>query len=300
MNFFDLCVACGRAIGRGCAAMGRLLAHMTRRTYRYWWVVLPVVMLAVVAAFYYTRPTNRIYCANAVALLNGPSVQQFEQAYAPLRKKTLLDGATDFTTFRVVDCLGDETADFIDFRRKIKPTDTVNVLMQDRLCLQFRIKERDLRRLPAIEQGLTELLNADEAMQRSYAAYLANLREEVAFNHAQAHKLDSLTSTYYFYNATTAQPLAYNGNGVNFYGDRRIRLFLDELYEQRAHMQRSDYRLQLATAPVTLENHFALDAKPLNGRFKCMLLFFLLGWIAGCALAELMAQRKALNAWLKA
>ena len=300
MNFWDLCVACGRAITRGVKALGCLLARMTRLTYRYAWLVLPLLALAIAASFYYSRPGNRTYRVNAIALLNGPTVQQFEQAFASLCKEQIWPEATAFTTYRVIDCLHHETADFVDFDRKVKLTDTTKVVMHDRLCVQFRIKNCDMELLPHIEQAFLARLNADEAMQISFAVYQANLREEAAFNHAQAFKLDSLTSAYYFYTAQPVQPVQYSGNGMNFYGDRRVRLFLDELYEQRAHMQRVDYRLQLATAPVTLENHFAVDAKPINGRMKCLVLFFLIGWCIACLLAELIDQRKALSAWLKA
>ena len=297
MNFLDLCAACGRAIGRGCAALGNLLAHMLRLTYRYWWAVLTLMLIALCGALYYSRPANLIYRANAVALLNGPTVQQFEQAYVPMRMGVFAPVATDFDTYRVIDCLGDETADYIDFKRRVKPTDTVHVTMQDRLCLQFRIKQCNLHRLPEIEARVLDALNADQAMQVSYTAFRANLQEEVAFNHAQANKLDSLTSSYYY---ASAQPRFNGQNGVSFYADRKVHLFLDELYEQRAHMQRVDYRMALTTAPVTLENHFALNPEPLNGRTKMVLLFLIAGWAFGCLIAEMIDKRKALNAWLKA
>ena len=312
MNFFDLCAACGRAIGRGCAAFGRLLAHMLRLTYRYWWIVLTLVLLAVAGACYYTRTANQIYRVNAIAWLNGPAIQQFEQTFAPLRASRFLpeeaaitsfikdNKACGFATFRVIDCLHDGEPDYVDFKGKSSPTDTVRVQMKDRLCLQFRIKERDKECIPAIEKALLAFLNSNEVMQRSYEAYLANLREEVLFNHRQALKLDSLTTHYYFYSPSGMEPNAYVGTGVNFYGDRRIRLFLDEIYEQHEQIQKDDYRMLLATAPVVLENHFAVDAKPVNGRSKMIVLFFLLAWIGGCALAELIDKRKALSAWLKA
>ena len=311
MNFFDLCVACGQAIGRGCKACWQLFLHMLQLSYRYWWVVLIPVVLGIAASLYYTRQENLTFKANAVALLNGPSIQQFEQAYAPLRSGQLLPDeaaikpialskeARAFDTYRVIDCLADGTEDYVDFKRKSSPTDTVKAQMQDRLCLQFRIKYRNLEKVAEVEKALLEFLNADAAMQQSYAAYYANLREEVAFNHSQAQKLDSLTSAYYFYMASPASPMNYSGNGVNFYGDRRIRLFLDEIYEQHQHLQMVDYRMQLATAPVVLENHFTLDPKPVNGRNKFLVIFFLLGWIGGCILAELIDRRKAICAWLK-
>ena len=311
MNFFDLCVALGRAIGRGFAALGRLFARMIRLTYRYWWLVITLVIIAIAAALYTTRKENISYRVNAVAFLNGASIQQFEQAYALLRNSQQLptDAAIlpfikrkqvgAFETYRVVDCLDDGVADYIDFKHKSSPTDTIKVQMDDRLCLQFRIKKRDMHLLPEIEAGVLDVLNGDEAMQKSYAGYIANLREEVAFDHRQAQKLDSLTSSYYFNNTTPVQPTQYSGNGVNFYGDRRIHLFLDEIYEQQKHMQQNDYRLQLATAPVVLENHFAVDKKPVMSRRQTLAIFILLSWCIGCLLAEVIDQRKAICAWLK-
>lgn len=311
MTFFDLCAACGRAIGRGCAAFGRMVARMLRLTYRYWWLVLTLTLAALAAALYYSRTENLTYKVRAVALLNGPTIQQFEQAYMPLRAGQLLlsDAAVTpylyarqawgFTTYRVIDCLDDETPDYVDFKHKIAPTDTMQVQMKDRLCLQFRMKERDLAMLPEIEKALLDMLNADEAMRLAYATYMPNLREQVAFNHTQAQKLDSLTSCYYFYQAANVQPMNNNTNGVNFYGDRKVRLFLDEIYEQHAHLQRGDLRLQLATAPVVLENHFAVYPKPVNGRRLCVILFLLIGWAGACALAEIIDRRKAICAWLK-
>ena len=184
--------------------------------------------------------------------------------------------------------------------KKSNPKDTVMVQMQDRLCLQFRMKVRDMGALPQVEEALLATLNADPAMQVSYQTYIANLREEVAFNHRQAVKLDSLTSAYYFNNpAISMADAKASSNGVTFYGDRRIRLFLNEIYAQQQHMQRIDYRLQLATAPVVLENHFAVDSKPVHSRRQIMICFFLLAWIGGCLIAEIIDKRKAISAWLK-
>ena len=139
-------------------------------------------------------------------------------------------------------------------------------------------------------------------MQQSYAVYVQNLREEVAFNHRQAVKLDSLTSAYYFNTPAQMDTKDHNGNAsaITFNGDRKIHLFLNKIYEQHEHLQNKDYRLQLATAPVVLENHFAVDPKPVLGRKKCLTIAFLLGWCIACLIAEIIDKRKALIAWMKA
>lgn len=311
MNFFDLCVVCGRAIGRCLAACGRLLAHMVRLTYRYWWIVITIVILGIAAALYYTRPDNQTFKVNVIALLNGPTITQFDQAYTPLKSGLMLPDdlplqeliakrkVRDFCTYRVIDCLGDSTADYIDFAGSVALDDTVKIPMQDRLCLQFKIKRRDMHLIPVIEQDLLLWLNSNEAMQGAYATYLKNALGEVHFNHTQLAKLDSLTTHYYFHAHHGDQPLTGIGSGVVWVGDWSVHLFLKEIYQHQARTDRMDQRIQLATAPVVLENHFAMDPKPVNGRNKFLFLFLLLGWFGGCLLAEIIDQRKAICAWLK-
>ena len=312
MNFWDLCVAIAHAIGRACRTAWQVIVRMIRLTWRYWWLVAPVVALAIGAAIYHTRPDNIKYRANAIALINGASLQQFEEAFAPLQSGYLLPEnakiapymrykqAQAFSLYRVVDVQHDEKPDYIDFKRKSSPKDTLSVQMHDRVCIQFRVPAYAIPMIPEIENAVLEMLNDNEALQQSYEVYLANLKEEVAFNHRQTLKLDSLTSCYYYGAGSNKAELDTKTSSVNFNGDRKIRLFLNEIYKQQYHTQVGDYRLQLATAPVVLENHFAVDPKPVMTRTKCILLFCLLGWAFACVIAEIIDKRKALIAWMKA
>jgi hypothetical protein len=142
-------------------------------------------------------------------------------------------------------------------------------------------------------------LNANEAMQASYRAYKANLEERVAFNHKQAAKLDSLTSVFYFNTIAQKNSLKpVNGEWMPS-TESKINLFLEDIYDQQEKMEKDDYRMQLATAPVTLENHFAAEKKPLNSRREMFPRYFLLGWLLGCLLAQIVYKRKTIYAWLK-
>lgn len=311
MNFFELCAAFARAVAKGCVALWHLFCHMLRVTFQLWWVVLPCVILFVGFGLYYSRQDNLIHKVNGIALLNGATIQQFENTFAPLcsgqnipeqaaiASYIYAQQATGFAAYRVIDCKNDGTADFVDFKGKSSPTDTTEVQMQDRIAIQFCMKEKNMHLLPEIENAVLEYFNSNPLLQQSYQTYLPNLKNEVEFNHRQFWKLDSLTSQYYFHNQLGSKSMSTIGEGVAFVGDRRVRLFLDEIYEQHAHVQRYDHRLQLATAPVVLESHFAADPKPLNGRYKCVVVFFLLGWIAGCLLAQAIRHRKAILVWLK-
>lgn len=310
MNFFELCVAFGHAIARGCKALWHLFCQMLRTTFQLWWAVIPCVILFIGLGLYYSRQENLIHKVNAIALLNGATIQQFESTFAPLCSGQNIPSesaiasyinsqqATSFAAYRVIDCQNDGTADYVDYKGKSSPTDTVKVQMHDRIAIQFCIKEKNMHLLSEIEKAVLDYFNSSTQMQLSYVTYLPNLQEEVEFNHRQAWKLDSLTSQYYFHNQLGSKYMSGVGDGVAFVGDRRVRLFLDEIYEQHAHLQRDDHRLKLATAPVVLENHFAVDPTPLNGRNKCVIIFCLFGWIVGCLIAQAIRNRKAILVWL--
>lgn len=311
MNFFDLCVACGKAIGRACRCCGHWLAELLRLTFRSWWIVVPVVTIAIGAGFYYTRLDNQTFKVQGVVMINGASVEQFEQRFAmlqtafqltdqePLKKYICERKVAAFETFYVVDALNDSVADYVDYKHKSNPTDTVKVQMKDRLAIQFHMKYRNLALLPEVEKQLLQFLNADEAMQKSYALYVKNLARELQFNHDQVEKLDSLTSMYYFYTVPGLTPEIAVREGVVMTGDKKVHLFLDDLYAQQVRTERMDYRASFVTAPVTLENHLVVNPKAINGRRTMLPLFAIAGWLVGCCIAALIEQRKRIISWLR-
>ncbi|MBR1426332.1 MAG: hypothetical protein IJ581_02645 [Paludibacteraceae bacterium] len=313
-NLIDLIVDCWEGLKRLLGKLGCLLASMLRLSARCWWVVLPVVLLFLGAAFYYSRPANKTHKVNAIVRLNGPSIEMLRQVYKPLEQmpdtkapiatETLLGLGGDvarrvhtFKTFEVIDCLNDSTADYVDYKHKRKQQDTLNVVMPDRLALQFRVRGSQ-ECIPEVEEQLLRYLNADPQLQRAYDTYMVTLDREVEFCHTQIEKLDSLTSSFYFLNQDMAVSITRWSTGL-VVGDRRIRLFLDDIYRHIAYTRFIDERKAIATAPVVIENHFVMDARPINGRLKCLIIGLLAGWIIGCILAALVDQRKAISAWLR-
>ncbi|MBR1716314.1 MAG: hypothetical protein IJ718_01690 [Paludibacteraceae bacterium] len=311
MNFFDLCVACARAIGRACRWCGGWLAGLLRLTFRMWWTVIPVTLLVIGGGYYYSRIDNLKFKVQGVAMLNGAGIEQFEERYRmlqtafqlsdqePLKGAICEQKISGFETFCVVDALGDGVADYVDYARKSSPTDTVKVQMKDRMAIQFQMKYKDLGLIPEIEKQLLAFFNADEAMQKSYALYVKNLARELQFNHDQVEKLDSLTSEYYFHNLPGSDMIPAVKEGMLAVGDRKIHLFLNDIYEQHARTEQMDYRASFVTAPVTFENHLVVNPKAANSRRTMLPLSAMVGWLLGCCLAAMIEQRKRIISWLK-
>ncbi len=318
IDLYEIMQGCTRFAKRFCNAVVRFIQEFLRLCVRKWWIVLPLILLSVGAALYYSRLDNRTYKVNAIAVLNGFTTSQFEQVFSPLYStddtlfvymqvrpdEPIMRYISDKTisrpcTFSVIDYNCDSTIDMVDYERKIAMGDTT--IMHDHIAMQFRIKRRNIHKLPEVSEALMTYLNSNHTLQSAYEAYLPTLDREVRFNHDQIEKLDSLTSAFYFNNNPSEQLFYKNtkdGEGI-FLGERRIHLFLNNIYAHIAHTGVVDQRKQLATAPVVLVNNFVIDPKPVNSPLKCVLLFGLAGWLLGAFIALILEQRKAIVAWLK-
>lgn len=316
MNFFDLCVAFCRAIGRGIKACGNLLAQMIHVTYRQWWIVLIVVVAAIVLANIYSRSSNRTYKVEAVAVLNGPTLELTEQVYRHLNQPLPadlspenslanvlnlslddLEGVKDFDIFPVIDCKHDSIPDYIDYRKSSNSSDTTNVRMQNRVCLQFRTK--NIAKAPIVEEALLAYLNGNPAMQRAYEHKRVIAERKAKFAKDQVEKLDSLTSAFYFQQGQGYQAQAGVWEKGFVLGRREIRLFTSAIYDEIDRYTRLDYDLMYCTAPVVLTNDFVINPHAVNSPLKMTILAIILGWIIGCIIAALVEQRKRILEWLK-
>ncbi len=316
MNFFDVCVACCRAIGRGFRACWNLFAAMLRLTYRMWWIVLSVLVIALVWANVEARKSNRVYKAEALVWLNGPTIELTEQVYKSLRLAVSpeisqtqnkmaqlglsaedLQNVSGFETFYVIDCMNDSIADRVDYRHKANLTDTVNVRMPNRLCISFLTK--DPNNVSKVGSAIVDYLNRDPQMQMAYEHKRVVMEREVAFAKNQVEKLDSLTSAFYFNQGTGKQAQIERWESGMVLGRREIKLFTDKIYQEFYRYSSLDYTLAFCTAPVVQEGSFTINPAAVNGRTKMNILGLFFGWIIGCILALVVERRKDIISWLK-
>lgn len=313
-NLFDLLIKAFNACKRFFLLLGSVFTTLLRLSFRQWWIILIVLILSAAASLYYSREANRMYDADATLILNGPTVEATTQAinraalpvaYCDAQNYTSVLGLDDATAsaikhikiFHVIDCLADSTADYVDYKRKSVATDTLNVQMKDRLAVRIRL--RNVNALPTIEQALLNYLNNLPQMQEDYASYRANLEQEADYCHRQFIKLDSLTSCFYFEQAPNLQLGKAGGSSSIYVGDRRIRLFLGSINSHLKQMRYVDWRLEKAKAPVVAENHFIINPRAVNGRFRTLAIALVAGWLLGCLIAAIVEKRKNIIAWLK-
>ncbi len=314
MNLFDLCKACILAIGRGIKWLIYRLGDALRLSFRKWWIVLICIILAIAASIYYTRPDNRIYEANAIATLNGVTTDVVRNEFLAIGQMAPWLGEQNMVqmlglepqvarsiravkTFDVIDCLKDSIVDFVDYKNRVTRTDTMYVHLPHNIALQFWTTQPQY--VPQIEEAILNYLNTRPYLQNKYNAFCANLERNAQFHQDQIEKLDSLTSLFYFAEMPSQEILLDRKATGMIVGRREIKLFLEDIYDEMKAKEIVDERLAVCTAPVVLQSHFIIKARPVNSPIKCAIIAILLGWIVGLMVGAVVENRKNILHWLQ-
>lgn len=314
MNLFDLIVLCCKAIGRLFRYCGHFLKEMLRLSYRRWYIVLPVVLLGIAVALYWARPTNRMYKVGTMVHLNGVQANDVKQQWAALYKATpanisqqqsvaqLLQiddsialGLSRFQCFNVIDCKCDTLPDFVDFKKKHSLSDTVDVVMDDYLYLQFRTKNP--QNFVEIGKATIAYLNSNPLMQQAFSNYQKTLQQKVLFCQQQIEMMDSITRNFYFHQTPDKQ-YVYQGGSSILIGRREIRMLHQQILPLMDNAIKAEYLYSIAQAPVVPVADFTITPVAVNGPIRCSILGIIIGYLLGCLLALLVERRKAIHAWL--
>lgn len=314
MNLFDFCKSVVVGIGNALMWLLRGVGEMIRLTYRQWWVVLIVILIVLAAALYYARPSNRMYEANAVAILNGVTNEMVATEFETLGKANKcfteqnpvnmlgLDAElawclSHFEAFDVIDLLADSTVDMVDYGHKVSRMDTLCVHMPNMVALRLRTKEPN--RLQEAEDAILRYLNDRPYFQLLFADYRMQAEREARFHMDQIDKLDSLTSAFYFsYNNQSQIQLDAWENGM-VVGMRGVELFLEDVYTAMREREYAGAKRAVCVAPVVLQSHFVLEPRAVNGPLRMSAMAIVVGWLLGLVLAGIVDSRKRIMAWLR-
>ncbi len=314
MNLFDLIVLCCKAIGKLFRYCGHFIKEMLRLSYRRWYIVLPVILLGIAVALYWARPTNRMYKAGTMVHLNGVQANDVKQQWAALCKATpacisqqqsvaqLLQidesaafGLSNFRCFNVIDCKRDSLPDFVDFKEKHSLSDTVDVVMDNYLYLQFRTK--DPQNAVEIGKATIAYLNSSSLMQNAFGNYRKTLQQKVLFCQQQIEMMDSITRNFYFQHTPDKQYI-YQGGSSILIGRREIRMLHPQILTLMDNAIKDQYLYSIAQAPVVPVADFTISPIAVNGPIRCSIWGIIVGYLIGCLLALIVERRKAIHAWL--
>lgn len=314
LNLFDLIRLFFNWLGRIFKNLFKAMGSCLQLTYQYFWLVIPIAILGLGAGFFYSRPSNRIYKVEGMALLNGPTSNLTKEIAKPLEWATpkkvyerqsfgtlcnLPDSVTQnirrFKTLYVIDCLNDSTPDYVDYRQNHDFSDTINVRMPNYIYFTYHTKK--VNQISAVEEGLLYYFNSHPLMKQWNVIYRKNLKENIDTYKHQLAYLDSLSKRTYLETPVSAQlNLKYN---TLLIGEQEKQMFYNDI----ANLQHRKYTLEQDlirdTMPMIFTTH--LTAKPLaiNSRIKSCALGLIGGYILAICIALLIKKRKYITNYLE-
>ena len=315
-SLFDLIYAACKACGRGINRIICLLSRMIRLSWRKAYIVLPLLILGLAAGIYWTRPENRKYKVEAVLILNGPTEFDVAQALMPIEfavdanmsetqnlqnllqlEPEIARVTTRFEHFPVIDFRHDSVPDMIDYKRSHKRSDTLDIVMDNRIAVRFRTK--NINSVPTVQQNLLQYLNSQPQIQAAFEAKKADIERFAEFCRVQTEVLDSFIVEFYFNQGTGCQNKVRPWSPGLVVGSREVQAMHNDMFELMERRKQVTHELSLMTAPVVLDSNFALNPEPVRNPHIWRILFMLAGWIAGTILAWLIEDRKNILAWLR-
>ena len=315
-SLFDLIYAACKACGRGINRIICLLSRMIRLSWRKAYIVLPLLILGLAAGIYWTRPDNRKYKVEAVLILNGPTEFDVAQALMPIEfavdanmsetqnlqnllqlEPEIARVTTRFEHFPVIDFRHDSVPDMIDYKRSHKRSDTLDIVMDNRIAVRFRTK--NINSVPTVQQNLLQYLNSQPQIQAAFEAKKADIERFAEFCRVQTEVLDSFIVEFYFNQGTGSQNKVRPWSPGLVVGSREVQAMHNDMFELLERRKQVTHELSQMTAPVVLDSNFALNPAPVRNPHIWRILFMLAGWIAGAVLAWLIEDRKNILAWLR-
>ncbi len=315
LNLWELCLICFRAIRQFFAGAYYFSLSTFRLSLRFWYIVVPFVLLGIGGGLYFSRSGNRIYHVGTMVRLNGVNHTDVNRIYESLclatpefinqqqSLSTLLALPAEqtsklrkFQTWGVIDYQRDSIPDIIDKRNKHDLADTVTIIMPDYLYLTFQTKAP--QEVQVVGQAIINYLNNNATLQEEYTAYKNVIQRKADFCCTQIDKLDSLTTAFYFEQAGVGQVQYNRWSSALVVGDRSIELLHPDILHLIKTNEFVQKQLVMASAPVVPLGDFLVEPHAVNSRLKCLGLGLLVGYVLGCILAFAWKRRKQFPQWL--
>ena len=239
-----------------------------------------LLLLAFAVSQYFSRPSNRKYNVDAMAVLYGVQAKTVMQvgsqltASSPRFEETSLSrklGISDSVSkkiaginfFNVIDFKSDSVPDRVDFNNKHPLSDTLNVRMRDHVYI--RLKTIGTKHAAEVGDAVLKYINSNPTVQTEFESWKNQLRQSIVIAGLESKRLDSLARIKYFQDA---KPNIRLDNNNLLIGNQYTQLFYgDMLYMQRI-ISESEAKLAEAETPLVIPSGFIINPQATNGRVK--------------------------------
>lgn len=286
------------------------LSFLLGHCYRYKWLIMSVVILALIAGQYHARKSNRYYKAGALISINGSNANEVKGILAQLENANPLEESLSLSTklniedsiaksikeirsFNVIDYNRDSIPNVIDFKNSHSKRDTVNVYHTRVLYLQ--IKTYSIKHLPIIEQSIKNFVNRNAFIQQKFKSEIENFNSEIAICDSELQRIDSLAKVSYF--KDEEQNIKLENNKL-IVGEQRKQLFYYDMFELQKRKRKAELELAQFIDPVVIPGGLVLNPKAVNNRLDNAILSGFIGIALALWLSFLLRYTHTVLSWL--
>ncbi len=294
------------------------LGKLLQVTVKHWWVFLITFLLVMAGALYLSRESAHKYKVGTVlhiAFTDAPFVgDMIDQLANSVNHKEELSLAKKLNIpdsvgmhirkmkhFNVIDFRNDDIMDVVDFKRNHDLSDTVNVVMDNKLYLQFITKKPE--HLDTVYTAMMRYFNENFYLKDEFTSKMAHYQRSSDILSKELYRIDSLAESYYFSSGENVQlsikettDARMNRNNLVI-GERKKPLFNEELVMVLGNLQHADNILHTNRAPIYTTSGFVV-AGPINSRIIYGAYGAIIGFVLGILMSFLYDNRKRISNYL--
>jgi hypothetical protein len=284
--------------------------YLFRITYRHFYTTIIIIALFLGIGLFLSRPSARIYKAEAMAMIHGSEAQtvkeiskQLENSitsnnlYSLSAKLSIPDSVAKnivcFESFYVIDYLKDNIPDKVDFENTHPLTDTQNVRMRDRLY--FRILTKNIAQTSIVQAAVLKYFNNNPLMKAQFSNRKSELAQEIVICNKESQRIDSLAKISYFKDTNKQLKLE---NNTLVVGEQKKQLFFNELLELQTIRAKAETGYVNFKQPMELQTGFVVMPHPINGSVKYGLIGILIGYFVSLIVCIFIENMKGIKKYL--
>lgn len=286
------------------------LGYLVKLSFRHKIIVVISVLFCLSCSLYLSRPSVRVYKAEVIAMLYGSETQLAKEVSKQLEnsvssnklfslatKLSLPDSVTKniigIQSFYVIDYLKDGVPDMIDYKNNHSLTDTLNLRMKDRFCLQ--IKTKNISQVPVVQAAILNYFNNNSVMRNQFIIKKNEIIQQIKICDVELQRIDSLAKISYFND--TEKQIRFEKDKL-LVGDQKKQLFFDDLLRLHDIKTFAQDRLVNYVQPMEFPSGFVVYPTPENGRMKYCVIGLILGLIISLAFSVLIENYKRIITFL--
>jgi len=265
------------------------LVYIIQLLFRHKLLVIITVFIFMACGFYLSRPSSRVYNAEALAMLYGTDAQTAREVSKQLEnfsstnqqislatKLALPDSVAknivSIHSYYVIGYKKDGMAVKVDYNDNYPQKDTMNIKMGDRVYLQLRT--HNIKQVPQIQAAILKYFNNNDVFKALFNTRRDELHQQINICTIENIRIDSLAKVSYFKDEN--KQLKFENDKL-IVGEQKKQLFYEELLRLQDIKANAEMRLSILTQPMVLPSGFVVNPVPINGRMKYEVMSIILG-----------------------